>query len=67
MCECRCLAAAMVRRYVYKTAVGVSVIDGVELRSFVLVLEESCQNVPDFRNTFRHILYLDRLLIRLFV
>jgi len=57
----------MVRRYVYKTAVGVSVIDGVELRSFVLVLEESCQNVPDFRNTFRHILYLDRLLIRLFV
>jgi hypothetical protein len=58
--ECRCFAAAMVTRYIYKTAVGISVIVVVELRSFVL--QEPCQNVTDFRSTFRHILYLDRLL-----
>jgi hypothetical protein len=58
--EYRCFAAAMLRRYIHKAAVDISVIDVVELRCFVL--QESCQNVTDFRSTFRHILYLDRLL-----
>jgi hypothetical protein len=53
--ECRCFAAAMLNRHIYKTAVSISVIDVVELRCFVL--QESCQNITDFRNTFRHVLY----------
>jgi hypothetical protein len=58
--ECRCFAAAIVSRYIYKTAVGISVIDVVQLRCFVV--QKPCQNVTDFLSTFRHILYLDRLL-----
>ena len=58
--ECKCFAVAMVRRCIYRTAVGISVIDVVELHCFVL--QESFQNVTDFRSTFHHILYLDRLL-----